>query len=133
MGIISVIVAAIASFALGALWYGMLATPWMEAAGIKRGADGKPANSASPLPYLLSALAMLLVAGMMRHTFALSGIDTVGKGIVTGLGVGLFFISPWIMINNAYGDRPFRLTLIDGGYATLGCTVIGLVLTLFHG
>jgi len=35
------------------------------------------------------------------------------------------------MINNAYGDRPFKLTLIDGGYATLGCAVIGAVLTLF--
>jgi hypothetical protein len=61
----------------------------------------------------------------------LSGIDTIAEGFVSGLGVGLFFISPWIMINNAYGNRPFRLTLIDGGYATIGCAVIGLVLTLF--
>ena len=73
---------------------------------------------------------MILVAGMMRHTFALSGIDTWGKGLISGLGVGLFFISPWIMINNAYGDRPFKLTLIDGGYATFGCAIIGAVLML---
>lgn len=80
---------------------------------------------------MLSALAMLLVSGMMRHIFAMAGIATVAGGLIAGLGIGLFFISPWIMINNAYAMRPFRLTLIDGGYATFGCAVIGLVLALF--
>ena len=74
---------------------------------------------------------MIVVAGMMRHMFAMAGIDGLGKGLISGLGVGLFFISPWIMINNAYGDRPFKLTLIDGGYATFGCAVIGAILGLF--
>ncbi|MEH6520600.1 DUF1761 domain-containing protein [Sulfitobacter sp.] len=130
MGFLAVILAAAAGFAIGAGWYMALANPWMAAAGIKQGPDGRPEGD-SPLPYIMAAVAMLLVSGMMRHMFALSGIDTVGEGLTSGLGIGLFFISPWIMINNAYGNRPFRLTLIDGGYATIGCTVIGLVLTLF--
>jgi len=131
MGYISVLVAAAAGFAFGAAWYMTLAKPWMQAAGIKMTADGKPDGDGSPLPFVLSAIAMVLVAGMMRHIFALSDIDTLGKGLTSGLGVGLFFISPWIMINNAYAGRPFNLTLIDGGYATFGCGIIGLVLTLF--
>lgn len=130
MNFLSVIVAAAAGFAFGAVWYMVLAKPWMEAANIKMGANGKPEGD-SPLPYIMATVAMILVAGMMRHTFALSGIDTLGKGLVSGLGIGLFFISPWIMINNAYGRRPFKLTLIDGGYATFGCAIIGLILTLF--
>ncbi|WP_370399669.1 DUF1761 domain-containing protein [Sulfitobacter sp. JB4-11] len=130
MGVLAVIVAAIAGFGFGAVWYMVLAKPWMAAAAIKTGPDGRPENMSS-LPYLMAAIAMIVVAGMMRHTFALSGIDTVGKGVVSGLGVGLFFISPWIMINNGYVSRPFQLTLIDAGYATFGCAVIGLVLTLF--
>ncbi|PRY75658.1 uncharacterized protein DUF1761 [Yoonia maritima] len=131
MGYISVLVAAAAGFAFGAAWYMTLAKPWMQAAGIKMTADGKPDGDGSPLPFVLSAIAMVLVAGMMRHIFALSDIETLGKGLTSGLGVGLFFISPWIMINNAYAGRPFKLTLIDGGYATFGCGIIGLVLTLF--
>ena len=83
------------------------------------------------MPYMLSALAMVIVAGFMRHIFATSGITSVGAGALSGLGVGLFFISPWIMINNAYPGRPFKLTLIDSGYATFGCAIMGLVLTLF--
>ena len=131
MGYISVLVAAAAGFAFGAAWYMTLAKPWMQAAGIQMTADGKPDGDGSPLPFVLSAIAMVLVAGMMRHIFALSDIETLGKGLTSGLGVGLFFISPWIMINNAYAGRPFKLTLIDGGYATFGCGIIGLVLTLF--
>lgn len=130
MGIFAVLVAAIAGFVFGAVWYMTLAKPWVAAANIAVDADGKPVNN-SPLTFVLAGVAMLLVAGMMRHTFALSGIDTLAKGLMSGLGIGLFFISPWIMINNAYGDRPFRLTLIDGGYATFGCAIMGLVLMLF--
>ena len=131
MGILSVILAAAAAWIFGAVWYMALSKPWMAASGVACDADGKPVNRSDPTPFILSAVAMLLVAGMMRHTFALSGIDTAGKGLLSGLGVGLFFISPWIMINNAYPGRPFTLTLIDGGYATIGCGLIGLVLTLF--
>jgi hypothetical protein len=82
-------------------------------------------------PYIMALVAMIFVSGMMRHTFALSGIETFGKGLVSGFGIGLFFISPWIMINNGYTSRPFKLTLIDSGYATFGCAIIGAILTLF--
>ncbi len=130
MELLNVIAAAVAAWIFGAVWYMSLAKPWMAAAGIKAGEDGKPEGSTAT-PYILSVIAMIIVAGMMRHMFATSGIETLGAGLISGLGVGLFFISPWIMINNAYGMRPFRLTLIDGGYATFGCAVMGAVLTLF--
>ena len=130
MGILAVIIAAAVGFAIGAAWYMALSKPWVKETGIAVDADGRPLDK-SPLPFILSGIAMLLVAGMMRHTFALSGIDTMGKGLVAGLGIGLFFISPWIMINNAYAGRSFRLSMIDGGYATLGCAGIGLVLGMF--
>ncbi|MDE0521166.1 MAG: DUF1761 domain-containing protein [Boseongicola sp.] len=129
MEFISVIAAAVAGFAFGAAWYMALSKQWVAASGIEVDESGQPANQ-SKTPFILAGVAMLLVAGMMRHTFVMSGIDTLATGLVGGLGVGLFFISPWIMINNAYGDRPFNLTLIDGGYATFGCGVIGAVLGL---
>ncbi|MFK7836985.1 MAG: DUF1761 domain-containing protein [Sulfitobacter sp.] len=130
MGLFSVIAAAIAGFAFGAVWYMSLQRPWVETSGIEVNEKGQPTD-ASAMPFVLAGVAMLLVAGMMRHSFALSGIDTPMKGLTSGLGIGLFFISPWTMINNGYGRRPFKLTIIDGGYATFGCAVMGLVLTLF--
>lgn len=130
MGFLSVLIAAAGSWIFGAVWYMALAKPWVAATKIEVDENGRPANS-SPLPFVLSAIAMIIVAGMMRHMFSMAGIADVSKGLTAGLGVGLFFISPWIMINNAYGDRPFKLTLIDGGYAVIGCAIMGILLTVF--
>jgi Protein of unknown function (DUF1761) len=131
MEALNVLAAAAASWVFGAMWYMALAKPWMKAAGITLDENGRPNGNGSMLPYALSAVAMLIVAGFMRHIFAGAGIESLGAGALAGLGVGLFFITPWTMINNAYGGRPFSLTLIDGGYATFGCAIIGAVLALF--
>ena len=131
MEYVNVLAAAIASFAFGAVWYMVLAKPWMAASGVEVGDDGRPANSASPTTYIIALIAAVLVAGMMRHVFELAGITTISKGIIGGFGLGLFIATPWIATNNAFGGRPMTLSVIGGGYATIGCTIMGLVLTLF--
>lgn len=130
MAYISVLIAAIAAYAFGAVWYMALAKPWMAAAGVAVGDDGKPANRSNPMPYIIAFVCAVLVAGMMRHIFALGGIDGAGKGLIAGLGLGLFIAAPWVATNYGFAGRPKALTLIDGGYATFGCAVIGLVLGL---
>ena len=131
MELLNIVVATMAGFGLGAVWYNVLAEPWMEAVGIPRGPDGQPEGGMDPKLLVIGFLMQLLVAGMMSHIFRSSGVTTLGAGLVGGAGVGLFLISPWIVLNNSYAMRPFKLSLIDGGYATLACAVIGLVLTLF--
>ena len=127
----SIIAAALAGFAFRAVWYGALSRLWIAASGVPVGDDGAPKNAKSPMPYLTSFFCILLVSGMMSYGFAISKTETVGKGLVYGLGVGAFFITPWIVLNNGYPMRPWRLSAIDGGYATLGCGAIGTVLALF--
>lgn len=130
MTLISVLVAALAAYAFGAVWYMALAKPWMAASGVAVGDNGKPANQSDPVPYIVSLVCAVIVAGMMRHVFALSGIDGAGMGLVGGLGMGLFIATPWIATNYTFAGRPKALVLIDGGYATGGCAVMGLVLGL---
>ena len=127
MGLLAVLIAAIASYAWGAVWYMVMAKPWMAAVGITE-ADIDRKN---PAPYIISFVATVLVAGMMRHVFASSGIDGAWAGLVSGLGLGLFIATPWVVTNYAFSMRPRELMLIDGAYATVGCTIIGLVLGLF--
>lgn len=130
MQYIAVLVAAAAAYGFGAIWYMTNAKPWMEATGITE-EQIEGGASKSPMPYIISAISMILVAGMMRHVFGMASIDTVGKGLMSGLGIGLFMVLPWIVTNYAYSMRPRALSLIDGGYAVIGCTIIGTVLTLF--
>ena len=131
MEILNVLAAAAASYAFGAIWYLTLAKPWMAAAGVETGPDGRPANSSDKTPYLIAAAAAVIIAGMMRHIFELGGIDAMDKGLVAGLGLGLFIATPWIATSYGFGGRPFRLTLIDGGYASFGSAIMGLVLAAF--
>ena len=68
---------------------------------------------------------------MMRHIFQMAGVDTLGKGVTIGLGLGLFIAAPWIVNNVMFSNKPKQLILIDGGYAAGGSTVAGVVLSLF--
>ena len=130
MGLLAVIAATVAAFAFGAVWYGLLAGPWKEASGVALGEDGEPLNAKSPVPYVTSFVCILLVTGMMRHSFATADIETFSKGVLSGGGIGLFFISPWLALTNGYNMRPMKLTMIDAGYATIGCAIAGGVLML---
>jgi uncharacterized protein DUF1761 len=131
MEILNVAAAAVAAFVLGAVWYNVLSKQWIEASGVSCDSEGRPVNMQKPQIFGLSFVLIVIVAGMMRHIFASAGIVGLSSGLVSGIGIGLFFISPWIAINNLYAGQPFKLTLIDGGYATLSCAVMGLVLVLF--
>ncbi|WP_299401399.1 DUF1761 domain-containing protein [uncultured Roseobacter sp.] len=131
MEFVNVVAAGVAVFVFGAVWYTVLAEKWMAASGVPLDETGAPANRSDPVPYITSFLSAILVAGMMRHVFELSGIDTMGKGLMSGFGIGIFLVSPWIATFYGFGARPKSLLLIDAGYATFGCTLIGLVLTAF--
>lgn len=126
MGALAVVLAAMAAWIVGAAWYMILAKPWMAANNLKP----EDIDRSDKTPYFISLVLMLLVAGMMRHILAGSGIDGVQKAAMTGLGLGLFIAAPWIVMNNRYSGRPMKLSLIDGGYAVVGCTVIGVVLAI---
>lgn len=130
MGLLSVILAALAGFALGAVWYNLLSRQWIAASGVKLDASGQPEGGASPLTYGGAFLCILAVAGMMRHMLMSTGVTSAGGALVAGLGVGLFFIAPWITLNVLFSQRPLRLAVIDGGYAALACAAMGLVLVL---
>lgn len=127
MEFLSVIAAAAASYAFGAVWYMTLSKPWIAASGVVCDENGRPKNT-SKTPFIISAIVMLSVAGFMRHLFTHMGVDTAGHGLMAGAGIGLFFIAPWVALNYAYSDRPRALTFIDGGYALIGPALIGLVL-----
>jgi hypothetical protein len=103
----------------------------MAASGVEVGTDGRPMNGSSPMPFVVGIVAMIVVAGMMRHTFTMAGIDTLGEGIIGGLGVGAFFVLPWVAMNYAFSMRPALLTMIDGVNIVVGCGIMGAILMLF--
>ena len=127
MEFVNVIAAAIAAFAFGAVWYIAMSKPWMAASGVTE----EQQKSGGPMPFVVGLVAMVIVAGMMRHLLASSGVTTMGGGAIAGLGVGAFLITPWVAMNYGFAMRKPALTVVDGVNSVVGCTIMGAVLNAF--
>lgn len=131
MEYLQVLLAAVAAYAFGAVWYITLSKPWIAASGIAVDASGKPQGGGSVMPMVIGFVCILLVAGMTRHIFGMAQMDTLSEGLMGGFGLGAFIITPWLAMCYNYAMRPVMLIVIDAAYAIAGCTIIGVVLTLF--
>ena len=50
-------------------------------------------------------------------------------GFVAGLGIGAFFVTPWLAMN--FSMRKPALTMIDRVDVIVGCSIIGVILSAF--
>ena len=114
MEIINVLAAAVGAFAFGAVWYIAMSKPWMAAAGMAVDGDGRPQGNGSMMPFVVGIVAMILVAGMMRHVFALAGIVTLGRSMLTSSPASSKTASPRALLRRymegALGLAPSALT-----------------------
>lgn len=127
---LAVIVAAIAMFGLGAVWYSpaLFVKQWAKAAGITR--------QGSPGPNFISIMVGAFVLNLIMAAnlaFFLAGPNTtlgfaVGAAIAAGLGWAT--LSLWII--SLFEQRPFAYVLINGGYLTVGFALMGLILGLWR-
>jgi hypothetical protein len=127
MEVVNVLAAALAAFAFGAVWYIAMSKPWLAASGVTE----EQQKAGGAMPFVVGILAMVLVAGMMRHLLGASGVTTIGGGAIAGFGIGAFLITPWVAMNYAFGLRKPALTVIDGVNSVVGCTIMGAVLNAF--
>jgi hypothetical protein len=125
---VAVVIAALAGFGLGAIWYMVLAKPWMHAIG-KTEAELKAAGSA--VPFLIAIVALLIMAwtlaGLMGH---LDQVNVRG-GVISGLFVWLGFVITTMGVNHAFGGAKPMLTLIDSGYWLAVLLIMGAVIGAF--
>ena len=124
--LVSVIAATAAAWIFGAVWYGIVAKPWMAAVGLTE----DTINRKNYVAFAGSFVAAILVAGMTRHILNSQSVHTGFGGLLSGIGLGLFIATPWIATNYLFAQRKSILIAIDGMYATVGCALIGLVVTM---
>ena len=127
---IAIVVATIASMALGFGWYMLLGAQWMAALGKTR--EQVMAGASGALPYILAALMQLIMAySLALFIPRLMGATTVANGLIVGFHVWLGFVITSMIINHRYQGSKWSLTLIDGGYLLGVLLVQGLVIGLF--
>lgn len=124
---IAVVVAAVAGFAFGSVWYMALATPWAAAQG-KQPSDFKP----TPMPFIIAAAGQLLMAFVLAAVLnGLGARADIGNSLAAAAVLWAGFIVTSMAVNHAFQGARRMLTLIDAGYFLGVLLIQALVLALF--
>ncbi|UJQ93638.1 DUF1761 domain-containing protein [Mariluticola halotolerans] len=126
---LGIILAVVASMALGMIWYMGLAKQWLGAQN-KTEADMRNVNSVTP--FIWAALAQLIIAYFIALLTPklMPGVDAY-NAVLVGVHMWFGFILTSLVLNHRYQGQKWSLTLIDGGYL-LGVVIVqGVVIGLF--
>jgi hypothetical protein len=118
LSLFAIVLAAVVSFMFGWLWYGILfPKQWMAAAG-KTEADLKAQGGPTPTPFVISFVALLVMAwvlaGVIGHLG--TGAITLRSGLIAGALMWLGFVATTLAVNHTFQGAKPVLTLLDGGH-----------------
>ena len=122
LNFLAILIAALAAFAWGALYYTSLSKQWLAAVGLSK---EQIQTARSPMPFVISFVALAIMAWVLAGTLGHLGPGqvTLKNGIISGLFLWLGFIATTVFVNNAYPGRKYSLSVIDSIH-WLGVVVI---------
>lgn len=125
---LAVLLAALAYFLLGAIWYSkiLFANKWIAYTKINM-ADPNISKGVAGIMFASFIWMFIISLGL---AILRAKLDTSGwmSGLKTGLFTGLFFGAAAISISYLYEKRPFGLHLINNGYTILGNIVAAIII-----
>ena len=124
---IAVVVAAIATFVLGGLWYGPLfGRRWMAASGVSEEevAQGNPARTFS-ISFVLQFVAAAVLAMFIGPEAGLV------FGLAAGGAVGLFWVAGAFGVVYLFEQRPLAHWAVNAGYQVVSYLLMGGILGAF--
>lgn len=122
------LVAALAAFLVGAVWYSPLlfARPWQRALGLS---DDDLRNGSIARVFASAFVAMFVAAA--GFSIILGQDAGWMDGLHWGLAVGLLFVATSLAIHNAFERRPFYYWAINAGFNLVQFLIYGLVLAVW--
>jgi len=133
INVFAVIVAAIVTFGIGALWYSPLlfGKQWLAFNGYgpdKVEAMRKQAGKA----YGISFACYVVMAAMFAILLRITHITAILAGAKLGVLLWLGFVAAVGLTANVYSDKPLKAFLLDAGYQLVYLIVTGLILTAWQ-
>ena len=129
---IAVLIATIAYFLLGALWYSVLfGKKWAQLVKLdtsnpdmKKGMGGMMIST--------FVLTLIICFGLEVLVVKFNFVQEVSYGIKIGLLTGLAFATTAVSIHYIYENKPTNLYLINNGYHVLGHVIAASILVLWR-
>jgi len=129
---IPVIIAAVANFVLGAIWYSpkVFGSMWVKEMGVDEEEMKKSANMVMILggSFLLTLVSAITLGFIIRG----AGHANLSAGIYAGFIVGLGFIFVTLWKHYLFERKSMRFLMINGGHDLLGFVLMGAVIGGFE-
>lgn len=130
---LAVLVAAIAYFMLGAIWYSkaLFAPKWAALVGIDMNNPNKSKGLAKMMvgSFVLIAIACI---GIAMLVYRIDQPAIVSSGLKLGAITGICFATTAVSISFIYESRPTALYFIDCGYHLVGHLAAAVILVLWR-
>ena len=124
---LSVVLAAVAAWLFGAVYYTVLSKPWMAAMGKTeeqcKAEMAAKVGLAKAAPFILAFVGVFLMAFVLFGVLTHSGLWSVRAGMISGAFCWFGFVLTTMTVNNGFHGRRPMLTVIDSGH-WLGCLLI---------
>jgi hypothetical protein len=129
---VAIFVAAIVAWFGGAVYYTVLARPWVAAQGLTveqhKAMITTKTGIAKFAPFVLCFLAEIVMAWVLAGMVGHLGAVTIRSAVISGLFVWTGFAASTMLVNNAFAGRRYMLTLIDAGHWLLVVILMGIVI-----
>jgi hypothetical protein len=133
MNYLAIVVAAVAAWLAGAVWYGVLAKPWVAAQGSTmaefKARRAELRGSRAFAPFIIAFVAELVMAWMLAGVLGHLGPAqvTVRNGIISALFLWLGFVAT-ALVSYAFAARKPMLYAIDAGHWLVVLLIEGAVI-----
>jgi hypothetical protein len=123
----SILLAAVAAWLFGAMYYTSLSKPWIAAMGktleqCQAEMAGK-SSAAKYAPFIIVFIAEIIMAWALYGVLTHMNTFTLRAGMISGALIWFGFVLTTITVNNAFAGRKTSLTVIDS-IAWLGALLI---------
>ncbi len=128
----AVLVSALASMALGFLWYSpaLFGKQWMKLSKIDP-KKMKEANKHMTKMYSISFISTLIGAYILAQLIDLTLTSSVMEGATLGAMVWLGFVAVTLVNTVVFESKPWTLFLINSGYQLVCLVVSGIILAVW--
>jgi hypothetical protein len=121
---LSIVVAALAGFVVGSLWYGPLfRRPWMAASGMTF-EKGAQAN----MVLTFGGAYVLNLIGAIGLAVLIGDHQGIASGAHVGAFAAFFFLATGLGVIYLFEQRPFKLWLINAGYQVVNFAAMGAII-----
>lgn len=122
----AVVVAAVAYWLLGAVWYGVVfSKPWMA---LEHLTDAQAQSMNPVLPYVITFVLNLLIAYVLAQICAWRNANTAARGAAVGILLWIGFVGPITFTTNMYEMRPMELFAINHFFSLVGLCLMGVII-----